>query len=77
MRRSHSHLVQQYAMNRSKIDQRMNQNRDMHLYLYCRFKLRHQNDTIGYFVEFSKQIKSIGQTRRLLSNALRSIWELK
>lgn len=50
MRRSHSHLVQQYAMNRSKIDQRMNQNLDMHLYLYCRFKLRHQNDTIGYFV---------------------------
>lgn len=56
-------------MNRSKIDQRMNGNPDSHLYLYYGFKLRHQNDAIGYFVSFSKQIKISAQTRRLPSNA--------
>lgn len=30
----HSHLVQQYAMNRSKIDQSMNTAYDVHWYLY-------------------------------------------
>ena len=62
------------AMNRSKIDQRMNGNLDSHLYLYCGYKLRHQNDTIGYFVWFSKQIKYRPKHVGFLATLLNSIW---
>lgn len=49
-------------MNRSKIDQRMNEKQAMHLYLYYSFTLRHQHNTIGYLDVFSKQIKQIPNT---------------
>lgn len=39
IKRSHSHLVQQYAMNRSKIDQGMKIGLALHWYLYSWFEI--------------------------------------